>query len=413
MSNVAVKEKSVQQNMIYNTVGSLVYYLCQWITTILIVKLSGYDDAGILSLAMSASAAPSIIALFNVRSYQVSDIRDEFKPDAYIMARFYTNVLAFVTCFVLAITQGYTVWKILCIMAFMFVRISESYADVYYGIEQKLARMDYTGISLAARGIGSLALFVGILWLFNNLFFSILSMAVFSFGFAFLFDRRIVKSWNLDKTTDVKLFDSVKKLLLICYPLAIVAFFNNLSINMPKLFLEKYFGEEVMGIYSSVASPTMVIQLAATTLFAPMVPVLTSYFTEKKKSEFINTLKKFIILVLGIFVVSVIGSIFLARWALTLIFNEQIADYVYLFIPVIGVALLIAINASLFSVCTLLRAIKSQYIIAALGMLASFIMSVTVLKSTQMMGVIYASITTLVVQIIVQCIIIFRKIKDM
>lgn len=30
------QEKSVQQNMIYNTVGSLVYYFCQWVMLSLI-----------------------------------------------------------------------------------------------------------------------------------------------------------------------------------------------------------------------------------------------------------------------------------------------------------------------------------------------------------------------------------------
>lgn len=40
------QEKSVQQNMIYNTVGSLVYYFCQWVMTVLIVRMSGFEDAG-------------------------------------------------------------------------------------------------------------------------------------------------------------------------------------------------------------------------------------------------------------------------------------------------------------------------------------------------------------------------------
>ena len=60
------QEKSVQQNMIYNTVGSLVYYFCQWVMTVLIVRMSGFDDAGIVSRAMGVTAAPAIVGLFNI-----------------------------------------------------------------------------------------------------------------------------------------------------------------------------------------------------------------------------------------------------------------------------------------------------------------------------------------------------------
>ena len=40
--------------MIWNSIGSMTYLACQWFTTIFVVRLSsGYDDAGLLSLAMS------------------------------------------------------------------------------------------------------------------------------------------------------------------------------------------------------------------------------------------------------------------------------------------------------------------------------------------------------------------------
>lgn len=41
----------IKKNMLYNTIGSLTYQGCLWITTVLVVILSdGYSDSGILSL---------------------------------------------------------------------------------------------------------------------------------------------------------------------------------------------------------------------------------------------------------------------------------------------------------------------------------------------------------------------------
>lgn len=45
---------SLKSNMIWNSIGSLTYYGCQWLITILVVRVSdSFEAAGTLSLAMS------------------------------------------------------------------------------------------------------------------------------------------------------------------------------------------------------------------------------------------------------------------------------------------------------------------------------------------------------------------------
>lgn len=202
-------------------------------------------------------------------------------------------------------------------------------------------------------------------------------------------------------------------LLITCLPLAIVAFLNNLSINLPKIYLEQYFGSEVMGYYNSVASPTVVVQLAATTIFAPLVPILTLEYNQGNKDKFLGILKKFGGLVLGLSVLCLIGAKLLGRWGLVLLFKESIEPYVYLFVPVIIVSILIAVNASLFSLCTLLREIRTQYIIGVAGVVSAWIFALTVVKTQSMMGVVYALIGTLVIQIAIQVALIAKKVRKM
>ena len=49
--SAVVKQLSVKQNMLWNTAGSMVYLVCQWLITVFVVRLSdGYDAAGVLSL---------------------------------------------------------------------------------------------------------------------------------------------------------------------------------------------------------------------------------------------------------------------------------------------------------------------------------------------------------------------------
>lgn len=404
------RTKSVKQNMIFNTAGSLIYYFCQWLMSVLIVRVSGFADAGILSLAMSVTAAPAIIGLFNIRSYQVSDIEEQYSDEVYIKSRVYTNILAYLICFAVVLLNGYHLKKALVIMVFMFFKMAEGFADVYYGIDQKRERMDYAGISLSIRGIGSLVLFFGAFRLTKSLLASIAAMTVFSFLVIFFYDRKVtqVKKEQREDTGAM-----VKSLILTCFPLAVVAFLNNLSLSVPKLFLERYFGEEIMGIYSSVSSPTMVIQLAATTLFAPLVPLLTAEYNQKNKKNFMKIIRQFALLIGAITVICLIGGKLLAHWGLVLLFGTEIEPYVNLFLPVVLIAVLIAVNASLFSICTLIREIKTQYLIGFAGIIGAFILSVTVVKAGSMVGVNLAMVGTLLIQIVIQLGLIWKNLRNL
>ena len=122
------QEKSVQQNMIYNTVGSLVYYFCQWVMTVLIVRMSGFEDAGILSLAMSVTAAPAIVGLFNIRSYQVSDLKGQYSDSVYIRSRVYTNLISFAVCLFVVIFNGYA-WDKAAVIDRKSTRLNSSHTS--------------------------------------------------------------------------------------------------------------------------------------------------------------------------------------------------------------------------------------------------------------------------------------------
>ena len=87
---------SIKQNMLWNSVGSLTYSGCQWLVTVLVVRLApSLDAAGTLALAMAVSNIFSPIALYKVRAYQVSDVHERTSSGEYVGFRFVTIGLAF------------------------------------------------------------------------------------------------------------------------------------------------------------------------------------------------------------------------------------------------------------------------------------------------------------------------------
>ena len=69
------KTLSIKHNMFWNTVGSLTNLGCQWLITILVVRLSdGYSAAGIYSLAMSIFNMFSQLAQYRMYTVQIADV---------------------------------------------------------------------------------------------------------------------------------------------------------------------------------------------------------------------------------------------------------------------------------------------------------------------------------------------------
>ena len=130
--------------MLFNSVGSMFYLVCQWLTTVLVVQLSSYADAGNLSLAASITNVFYTISTFGIRIFQVSDIENKYSTSFYVTTRLVTCLASLVLCtgFVL-LNASYSVEQMLCIIIYMAFRLSESFVDVLQGIQQKEQRMDY------------------------------------------------------------------------------------------------------------------------------------------------------------------------------------------------------------------------------------------------------------------------------
>ena len=95
---------SLGSNMRWNSIGTLFYFGCQWLLTVLIVHFNGgYYNAGVLSLAISITTPLYCIACLNLRTFQVSELEGKFSEGDFIANRILMSIIALCvgTCFVL------------------------------------------------------------------------------------------------------------------------------------------------------------------------------------------------------------------------------------------------------------------------------------------------------------------------
>ena len=147
------KELSVRQNMIWNMAGSIIGMACQWLISIIVVRLAAdMSSAGLYSLAMSVFAIFSPIANFGMYTYIVTDMEDRNTSGEYITISLFTSLAAIivttayavVTCRpnALPVVFSYALYKGITIII-----------DIIHAVDQKAHRMDYIGISLGLQGI--------------------------------------------------------------------------------------------------------------------------------------------------------------------------------------------------------------------------------------------------------------------
>ena len=225
MSQGTRKTLSIRANMIWNATGSLVYMAAQWLTTVLVVRLStGYDAAGLLALGMAVSNIFSPIGYYKIRAFQVSDLDEEFTFRQYLGFRIITVALAIVVMFVYCfLTCPPGTW--VTVILYGFFSLGPVFVDVLHGEEQRDARMDIIGISFVLRGILLLASFVIGMALFNSLDIALILMTVTTYLEIALFDGIAflkVTGKPLKPAFEVR---AIKSLFVQCLPLVVASFF--------------------------------------------------------------------------------------------------------------------------------------------------------------------------------------------
>lgn len=325
MSN---KKLSIKNNMMWNSIGSLIALVCQWLTTVLVVRLSsGYDAAGALSLAMSISNIFVPIASFSIRSYQVTDIQSKTTSCEYVAFRLITIGIALCATFVYTFfTTELSVIPVVAI--YVVYRMCDIFIDVLHGIDQRHMRMDFCGKSMAIRGILSLISFSAVLALSNSLLLSVLAMTV-SVCPVIIYDLRAASNFESVRPSITP--KKCVELFIACLPAAVGTACNASIITVARQMLGYQLGTAVLGIYASVCTPVVVIQSCAQYIYAPLLGPLARKLDAGDYRAYLRSLTKIIAAFFFLTIVGLIGFRLFGALFLAFVFSPDLTSYAFLF----------------------------------------------------------------------------------
>lgn len=385
------KEKpSLKHCMLINSIGSLFYFGCQWLTTILVVRLSGsFEAAGNLAIAMSIANIFTPFALFRMRTYQVSDINDSVTTSQYMGFRLLTCSIAMIACLVYSyFTCGSD--SFLSILLFLIFKFIEQIADVLNGLDQKKGRLDLAGISLFVRGLVSLAAFVAILALTKNLEMALLGEIISTALVVFSFDVSQSKKFEqISPTFDFTIFI---KLFKNCAVVVIASVAAGAVMTVPKQYLGNSLGSSALGIYSSIASPLAIIQLGASYLYNPLLGTFSSDYLNTNYGSFRNLLYKITLAIILLAGVASIVFIPIAPSFLNLLFGKGTDAYCYLVLPMIICSALTGYYLFSSDLLLSIREVKINSMSGFLTLLVAIPASIIFIRAFGMNGVNLAGI---------------------
>ena len=381
------KKLSVYENLIWNTIGSFTYLICQWLLTLIVVRVSdGFGNAGNLALAISVTNIFFNLACFNVRPYLISDLENKFSSEQYCSFRIFSCASSVLLCFIYSSFFKYSKEQMLCIMLYMVFKLTEAWVDLYHGFEQRKSRMDIGGISLFARGILSVVSFTVALKLTQSVNCGIAIMTITVFIFIVVFDVPNVKKFENITFRFKK--DHMFVMLKEFFPLTVGALMSSIGTNLPRQALQAELGSDILGIYSTVATPAVFVQVAASYIFNPVLVEFAELYRNKNYKKFMREIGK------------ISGGKLVGRLGLTILYGAKISQYADALMPVL---LFTGLNAFVWFFWNLLIVIRLQkrvVYINGIGLVACLAIMRPMIIKYQMNGVSYALILYSVVLII-------------
>ena len=327
------RELSDKQNILYNAAGSLIYLGCQWLLTVLVVRLSdGLEYAGNLALAMSIANIFVPFAQYRMRTIQVSDVSHSFSAGDYLGFRFLTVVAALIGSMIYSYFTCASS-ALLSIFIYLLYKALELVIDVFHGLDQQNYRMDYVGISFALRGILSVTAFSFALIMNLSLEMALVIMTLVCIPVCLFFD--IPKAQQFDTLRPIINKSTVFYFLKIGILPAASLFACSAAMTFPRQMLSSFFGTASLGIYASVASPIAIVQTGASYIYTPLIGRFAEHFSRGDNKSFISLFIKVSLTMLALVAaLSLLFSTF-GHYFLYLLYGGEVAEHTELLVPML------------------------------------------------------------------------------
>lgn len=408
------KALDIRMQATISTVGITVQYFAQWLISVLLVRMDGYEVAGIFSLSMSISNVFAYFANYGLRNYQITDAKKEFLDMHYLMARAELVFAAGTGCVLYLLwAEGYSEKEKWAILIYLIYNLFTGIGDTLLGAVQVRNHLEISGFSCAVKGAVCFASFLGTFLGTHNIAFALVAMAVGALGVVAFYDWPMYRRYvPLETPCTAVDFQKSWRLWPACFTLMLSQVVPIITTAIPRRTIQSILGVEQLGVFSSVFTPTVIITTLAPAVVTAILPKVASYW----ETGNVKNVRKMLLWGLGAFV----GSLLIAVAAISLcgkiimsiLFDAEILAYFTLLYWAVLTTISSAVTSFLNGILT---AIRHTTVIAPLTigtMVITAMLSQRFIGLYGIYGAAYLQILVYSIQLIAQVYLIFIFLRN-
>ena len=322
---------STEKVYFWNLLGNLAFAGSSVLFTLIVTRMTSPMEADSFSLAYGIAAILVVVGMFQVRSYQGTDVHYRHSFTSYSIARGLSLLLMVAIFFPYLFISGIDLHessKITIIALYVLFRMCEAISDLFQGMFQRHERLDIAGKSMTIRYSISTILLLVFLLVTKSLTQSLLYLVLLNFIFVFSYDY--VKSKEFESidisVNNLKrnLFDAIA-ILKNCIPLFISGFLLAYIFNEPRIAIDSEIrlGHFIAGTqrdYNILFMPVFFMSLFILIL-RPLTTQLAILWKNKDLKKFDAIIKKLFVIVLGVGLILTVLAYLIGTPILSLVFG--------------------------------------------------------------------------------------------
>lgn len=326
----AIRPLPLRVNFAWTFAGNVTYALCQWGMMMALAKLGTPEMVGRFALGLAITAPVILFAGLALRAVQATDARRAYSFGDYLALRLTTMSIALLVIVGIVWAGGYaseTAWVILLIG---LAKAIEAVSDIFYGLFQHHERMDRVATSMMIKGPLSLMALAAAVFATHRVWAGAAALAVawtlvlvlydIPNGVALLRDssgqRGVGLRWH---------WPTLFRLARLSLPLGLTMMMISLNTNIPRYFVERYWGERELGFFAAAAYLITAGTTVVNALGQSASPRLAGYYAAGERGAFRSLLMRLLGVGLGLGLAGVLVSLVAGREILTLLYREEYA----------------------------------------------------------------------------------------
>lgn len=386
--------KVERDSYLWNTMGGLLRGFRSVVFLMILNRTVGLMMAGIFSIANANSNLFLHLGNYNMRNFQVSDVKREFTFKEYLTSRFLTIGAMIVVSVGYALIAGWNnayTWEKIWILIWMCLyKVADALEDVFFGEFQRKGRMDIGAKIMTVRLLFTMVVFAGLVIFTKDLLLTIILSTVLTMVVLLLLlwltRSELPAKEAVPKVAEEKSMHKVATLLQACFPVFVSGFLSFYISNAAKYAIDGTLADEYQGWYGFISMPVLVIGMLNGFIFNPTLYALSKAWSEGEKGKFIKKAGLLLLAITGITLGSVGGAYFLGVPVLSLLFGEDLSRFKWELLLLLVAAGFTAASDFMAAVITIMRRQKTLLYGYGFTALLALVLAKGMVLRFQMMG---------------------------